>query len=186
MAKQKILFVAHCILNISSKVVMWEYEDMAAEEDLRKKFLMKAIPQDVQLVQLPCPEFTMYGARRWGHVSDQFDNVFFRNHCRKILEPVLDQMEEYLSEPDRFEVLGIAGVDGSPSCGVDLTCESKEYYGSLGGHKDPLGVYKSIQMTNKNGVLISVLREMLDERGIDVPIRGLFAPEPEKVMSFLE
>ena len=50
MARQKILFVSHCILNISSKVVMWEYEDMAAEEDLRKRFLMKAIPQDIQLV----------------------------------------------------------------------------------------------------------------------------------------
>ena len=69
---------------------------------------------------------------------------------------------------------------------MDLTCESKEYYGSLGGHEDPLSVYKSIRMTNKNGVLISVLREMMSERCIDVPVKGLFAPEPEKVMSFLE
>lgn len=186
MEKQKILFVAHCILNISSKVVMWDYDDMAAEEALRQRFLQKAIPAGVQLIQLPCPEFTLYGPRRWGHVSDQFDNIFFRNHCRKLLEPILDQCEEYLATPERYEVLGFAGIDGSPSCGVDYTGSSREYYGSLGGHPDPLSVYATGELVRRNGVLISVLRDMLAERGIDLPIKGLFAPEPEKIMSFLD
>ena len=186
MGKQKILCVAHCILNISSKVVMWDYDDMTAEEALRQRFLTKAIPMGIQLVQLPCPEFTLYGPRRWGHVSDQFDNIFFRNHCRKLLDPILDQCEEYLATPERYEVLGFAGIDGSPSCGVDYTGSSRDYYGSLGGHPDPLSVYATGELVRRSGVLISVLKDMLAERGLDLPIIGLFAPEPEKIMSFLE
>ena len=185
MGKQKILFVSHCILNISSKVVMWDYDDMKAEEDLRRKFLLKAIEEGIQLVQLPCPEFTLYGPKRWGHVSDQFDNVFFRNHCRKGLEPILDQLEEYLSCPDRYEVLGFAGIDGSPSCGVDYTCVSDRYFGSVGGRNDLEEIFATCKMVKKRGILISVLDDMLAERGLSLPIVGLNAAEPEKIMGYL-
>lgn len=74
---QKIIFAAHCLLNTAAKVVLYEKEDMAAEETLRRRFLSKAVNCGIQLVQLPCPEFTLYGACRWGHVSNQFDNPFF-------------------------------------------------------------------------------------------------------------
>ena len=80
---KKIIFVSHCILNTASKVVLYNQTDMDAEENLRKKFMHKAIDQEVQIIQLPCPEFTLYGPKRWGHVSNQFDNTFFRDHCRK-------------------------------------------------------------------------------------------------------
>lgn len=30
-------------------------------------------------------------------------------------------MKEYLAHPERFRLLGVVGVDGSPSCGVDYT-----------------------------------------------------------------
>ena len=117
---QKIVFVSHCILNTASKVVLYNQEEMDAEEALRKKFMHLAIDRDIQLIQLPCPEFTLYGANRWGHVSNQFDNVFFRRHCRNILSPILDQLKEYLAHGERFEILGIVGIDGSPSCGLHL------------------------------------------------------------------
>ena len=63
---QKIVFVSHCILNTASKVVLYNQEEMDAEEALRKKFMHIAIDRDIQLIQLPCPEFTLYGANRWG------------------------------------------------------------------------------------------------------------------------
>lgn len=66
---KKIIFVSHCILNTASKVVLYNQTDMDAEENLRKKFMHKAIDQEVQIIQLPCPEFTLYGPKRWGHVS---------------------------------------------------------------------------------------------------------------------
>ena len=45
---KKIIFVSHCILNTASKVVLYNQTDMDAEENLRKKFMHKAIDQEVQ------------------------------------------------------------------------------------------------------------------------------------------
>lgn len=46
---KKILFVSHCILNTASKVVLYNQEEIDAEEDLRKKFLLKAIAEDIHI-----------------------------------------------------------------------------------------------------------------------------------------
>ncbi len=183
----KIIFVAHCILNTASKVVMYEEEEMEQEEELRLKFVTHAIEKGIQLVQLPCPEFTMYGAKRWGHVSNQFDNPFFRSHCRKILAPVIMEIKEYLSCPDRFKVLGIVGIDGSPSCGVNFTC-SADWYGSFGNRKNLTDTLSSVKIVNKNGVFFEELTNMLlDENLSDIfPVNGLFAQNPNEIMALLD
>ncbi len=183
---KKIVFVSHCILNIASKVVMYDKEEMDAEEALRKEFMHKAIDNDIQLIQLPCPEFTLYGSRRWGHVSNQFDNIFFRKHCRKILEPVIDQLMEYLENEDMFEVLGFVGIDGSPSCGVDYTC-CGNWYGSFGCRDDLGKTLSDCSMVKKPGVLMAVLMDMLKEAGVEdkVKVTSLFAPEPDKCLELI-
>ena len=86
---KKILFVSHCILNTAEKVKRFQAEKIAAEERLRKAFLQAAIADDVQLVQLPCPELVQYGLARWGHTYEQFDTPFFRRHCEALLAPVV-------------------------------------------------------------------------------------------------
>ncbi|MCI1934336.1 MAG: hypothetical protein LKJ31_04430 [Atopobiaceae bacterium] len=181
---QKVLLVAHCILNISSKVILYNEEEKRAEESLRRRFLQTAISDGVQLLQLPCPEFTLYGANRWGHVSDQFDNPFFRSHCRRQLEPIMQQVEEYLAHPERFEVLGLLGVDGSPSCGVDYTCRGK-WYGSFEGRHDLPKALQSAHCVKGHGIMIDEFSHMLQERGLSeqVPLIGLYAKEPEKCLS---
>ncbi len=183
---KKIVFVSHCILNVASKVVMYNKEEMDKEEALRKDFLNKAINNDVQIIQLPCPEFTLYGAKRWGHVSNQFNNVFFKNHCRKILEPIIEQIHEYLNNPEMFELLGIVGIDGSPSCGVDYTCFGN-WYGSFEDREDLDQTLASCKFDKGNGVFIEVLRNMLSENKIDdrVKVTALFADEREKCLNLI-
>ena len=184
---QKILFAAHCILNTAAKVVMFSDEEMAAEEALRRRFLQEAIDSGIQLVQLPCPEFTLYGAKRWGHVSNQFDNPFFRKHCRELLIPFMDELKEYLAHGERFEILGVLGIDGSPSCGVDYTCYGN-WFGDFGGRADLNDVLSSCRMGKGSGVFMSVLSELLSEYGMQdsVKLHGLYAAEPEKCMNLLK
>ncbi|MBQ6478644.1 MAG: hypothetical protein IJI44_04660 [Erysipelotrichaceae bacterium] len=184
---KKIVFVSHCILNTASKVVLYNRKDIDAEEELRLRFMRKALDKGVQIVQLPCPEFTLYGAKRWGHVSDQFDNPFFRKHCRRILEPVIDQLKEYLSNKDRFEVLGIVGIDGSPSCGVDYTCYG-ECLGAFDGRSDLEDTLQGIRLDKGRGILMDVLQEMLKENGMAerIVMHSLFAPEPDKCLDLLD
>ena len=74
---KKIIFVSHCILNTASKVVLYNQADMDAEENLRKKFMHKAIDQEVQIIQLPCPEFTLYGPKRWDMLAISSTILFF-------------------------------------------------------------------------------------------------------------
>lgn len=184
---KRIAFVAHCILNTASKVVLYNQDEIDAEETLRKKFIAQALENDIQLIQLPCPEFTLYGAKRWGHVSNQFDNIFFRSHCRKILTPIVEQLEEYLANENFFEVLGFVGVDGSPSCGVDYTCYA-DWYGAFEDREGLEETLSQCSLGNGSGVLISTLKEMLAEIGLSKKIvfTSLFAPEPEKCLSLLK
>lgn len=184
MDKQKILFVSHCVLNTAAKVEMFDQDEMQAEENLRRRFVHRAVDMGIQLIQLPCPEFSLYGCLRWGHVSDQFDNPFFRKHCKQILEPVFLELEEYLLHPERFEVLGFVGIDGSPSCGVDYTCRGP-WGGNLGGRNDLAQVVGDVRLVSGRGILFQQIAAALDKRQLDVKLVGLFAPEEEKVLSLL-
>lgn len=183
---QKILFVSHCILNTAAKVVLYQEEDAAAEEALRLRFVSAALREGIQLVQLPCPEFTLYGAQRWGHVSDQFDNPFFRKHCRELLAPVVLQMREYRAHPDRFEVLGVVGVDGSPSCGVDYTCRG-DWFGSFEGRENLAEALATCRLERGRGVFMDELAALLrdDPATAGVPVLSLFAPEPQKCLALV-
>ncbi|MCI9217850.1 CD3072 family TudS-related putative desulfidase [Lachnospiraceae bacterium 42-17] len=184
---KKIIFVSHCILNTASKVILYNQEEMDTEEALRKKFLQKAVANDIHIIQLPCPEFTLYGAKRWGHVSDQFNNPFFRSHCRKILAPVIQQLKEYLANENWFEILGIVGVDGSPSCGVDYTCRGN-WYGSFDQRTDLEETLAGCRFEKGAGVFMTVLKEMLKEEDLEekITVSSLFAPEPEKCMGLIQ
>lgn len=184
---KKIIFVSHCILNTASKVVLYNKEEIDSEEALRIKFMNKVIEKGIQVIQLPCPEFNMYGPLRWGHVSNQFDNVFFRKQCREMLTPIIDQMKEYVNNPNFFKVLGIVGIDGSPSCGVDYTCVG-DYYGSFESRQNLKETLDTGKMVNKKGVLMDVLKDMLIENDLadKVKMTSLFANEPEKCLSILD
>ena len=109
------VLLAHCILNPNAKIAG------AAQTRGAIPGVLEGLLQDgVGIVQLPCPEQTFGGCRRWGMTREQYDVPCYRKHCRSLLEDVVDQMEDYLR--NGYEVLGIVGVDGSPSCGVDRTC----------------------------------------------------------------
>ena len=183
---KKIVFVSHCILNTASKVVLYDQEEINAEEELRIRFLNKAVNAGIQLIQLPCPEFTLYGSRRWGHVSDQFDNPFFRDHCRKILKPYIEQLKEYLGN-DSFEVLGFVGIDGSPSCGVDYTCKGN-WFGSFEGRTNLEETLNDARLVSGKGIFYDELEKMLKEENIlkDVKITSLYAKEPDKCLNMIE
>ena len=97
-------------MNTASKVERFKEESVRSEEQLRREVLREAVDSGVQLLQLPCPEFVMYGSLRWGHTYEQFDNTFYRSRCRELLEPVVQQLKEYMADKERFRILGILGM----------------------------------------------------------------------------
>ena len=92
--RQKILFVSHCFLNDAAKLKHQNLEAQQSERISKRAFLKQILDSDIELIQLPCPEFLLHGSNRWGHAVSQFDTPFFRKETERMLEPVLMQIEE--------------------------------------------------------------------------------------------
>ncbi len=182
---KRILLVSHCILNTASKLKSFKDEQMAAEDELRREVLKLAIDDGVQLLQLPCPEYLQYGFKRWGHTMDQFNNPFFRGRCREMLQPIVQQLEEYLANPEEFQIIGVLGVDGSPSCGVKYTCRGA-WGGEFSGRNNLRETLADCHLECESGVLMQVLKEMLEEKHIEIPFEAIFAPESDRARNFIK
>lgn len=170
--KQKILIVSHCYLNEAVKLKNRSDAERIEERLVKRSFIREMITNDIEFIQLPCPEFIIYGSRRWGHAASQFDTPFFRCEARNMLKPVLMQIQEYYINPERFELMGILGINGSPSCGIDYT-----YDGDWGGEftdRDCLNnILGTIHCAYKPGIFVQVLKEMLAEYQISLPFYSL-------------
>ena len=173
---KNILCVSHCILNTAAKVRQDETE-LAEEYALRRKLLTLVSDKEVDLLQLPCPEFLLYGPRRWGHVKDQFLHFHFLDECRKMLAPVVGQLREYDRCPGDFRILGIVSIEGSPSCGYHLTCRSAGWIGepaAAGEIPEPVPA-------EEPGVMMELLAEMIKKESLVIPIMSM--PEAIKLLS---
>ena len=164
---KNILIVSHCILNGHSKVE--SFCEKKEREEARKKIVKFIIENDIGIIQLPCPELIMYGTRRWGHVKDQFDTPHFREVCRNQLKTYLQQIKEYIN--NGYKILGILGIDGSPSCGVDLTCKG-QWGGEIGSNPNLLETIKGIRYEKEKGILMEEIEDILKENDIKIEMFG--------------
>lgn len=105
-------------------------------------------------------------------MKNQFDNPFFRKNCKEILNPIIEQLKEYNNSKDRFQILGIVSVEGSPSCGYNLTCKGN-YGGELGGCSNLQEKIESIVMVNEAGVFMEELKILLDKNDLHIDIRTM-------------
>ena len=146
----KIAFISHCLLNNLSKVEAF---------DNKNKVLIKyLLEHNVELIQMPCPEFTLYGGRRFGQVKEQYDTPFFRKHCSILIEPLIQQMEEY--KRNGHQILGFFAIKGSPSCGYLHTVSGPKWLGEI---KDNQELLKDVKLTDGSGVFIEELSKNLPD-----------------------
>lgn len=155
---KKVAVVAHCLLNQNAKV-----NGFAFFPAMIKPIIEVLNSKDYGILQLPCPETTFAGLRRWWYVREQYDTPGYRAHCRRILQSVVDQISEYQKEG--FKVV-VIGLDGSPSCGVRFSGTSKEWGGAP---RIPEEQYTNYPTTTKPGIFIEVLTAMIKEAGLKMP-----------------
>ena len=169
--EKKIVLVAHCILNVNAKV-----EGIAPSQAGVEELVIGLMRQGFGIIQLPCVEQDMCGIRRWGQVKEQLDHPNFRERCAVLLKPIINQVEDFIQ--NGYSVCGVIGLDGSPSCGVELTC-SGEWYGEIGEGFNVLEKANTLQMVPKSGVMMDVLKSMLKERNIEIPFLAVDEANPE-------
>ncbi|MEM5804703.1 MAG: 2-thiouracil desulfurase family protein [Candidatus Aenigmatarchaeota archaeon] len=113
MRSKKVVFVSHCILNQNARAMGLEKAAGAVRELV--ELLSEA---GVGIVQIPCPqmEFGNGALGRKASDKDGLDTKKYRDSCRKIAVMTLKQIETYLAK--NYSVVGVLGVEFSPSCGV--------------------------------------------------------------------
>lgn len=167
---KSVIFVAHCILNQNS------ISDGTAEYPGTITEIVRLLNTSrVGIVQMPCPELMCLGLDR-GNIDGGACPVLQENtrirmslsrspaegRIRQLVQDLVFQISEYRKYG--FEILGIVGINRSPSCGVDTTSkDNREVVGE--------------------GVFIQALRNELKENSI--PIVGIKAFEPEKAVAAL-
>jgi predicted secreted protein len=160
--KKKIAILAHCILNVNSKV-----EGLAAYPGAMRSLVTEYIDEGYGIIQLPCPETTFCGLQRWGMSRNQYDHPNYRRHCREILTPIVDQIQIYIE--NGYSIEEIVCIDGSPSCGLDLAFE-----GYKGGMVNTTATNPDcVREVRAKGVFIDELDKMLNDRGLKVEFKAI-------------
>lgn len=156
--KRHFVIVAHCLLNPSTRVHL-----LGRRFGLAKKVCDYFLSKNISVIQLPCPEFTAMGYWRNPQGRQQYDNIFFRNHCKQSLESYIDMICELKN--NGHTLLCFVGIQGSPTCSIKWGKHKCNKYKTESMNEDP----NVIDETNIYGIMTTVLDEMLKERRITIP-----------------
>ena len=170
--KRYFVLVSHCLLNPSTRVHI-----------LGRRFNVARIISDyflsknISIIQLPCPEFTAMGYMRNPQGRQQYDNVFFKKHCKNELSNYVDMACELRNNNNT--PLCYIGIQGSPTCSINWGKHKTNKYKTESMIEDE----KSTNNSSVYGVMTLVLDEMLKENNINIPY--FEAPVKESIDSEL-
>lgn len=169
---KKVIFIAHCIQNQNS-ISDGTADYPGALEDVMALLMSTG----VGIVQMPCPELMCLGLdRRNIHGLDspvveentRIRNLLLAEPSRKKLGELVHQVvwQILAYQKYNFTVLGIVGINRSPSCGVDTTSKHNR---EVKGH----------------GLFIEGLKNELKRNQLHVPLLGIRATEINKAIKSL-
>ncbi len=163
---KRVILVAHCVLNQNAKIDRCAFYPGAVPN-----VLAALIEAGVGIIQMPCPELICLGLawqaeRETEATVDEEDARVgrlmsrgpARAVCHDLANDLVFQVGEYRAHG--FEVLGVIGINGSPACGVERDHEQE-----------------------RPGVFVELLRELLADTGITLPMRGIRVDEPEEALA---
>jgi predicted secreted protein len=181
---RRVVFLSHCLLNENTR-----YLGGACRRGAVGEVVQACLDGGLGIVQMPCPEQHAWGGvlkRRllWffgaeGTLRYRLRSVllpvslwYTRRVYRKIARQVVDQVADYQSSG--FTVVGIVGVEGSPSCGVRRTLDTKRSLELLGrlpsaAQASDMNAIVRACLVEGSGMFVELLRENLERRGVVVP-----------------
>ena len=167
---RQILLVAHCVLNQNAKI-----DRCACYPGAIQEVSHYLIDSGVGLVQMPCPELRCLGLDRQAEpgsdttVESEDTRVAQRMLegssaalCSRMVNDLIDQIQEY--QKNAFQFLGVVGINGSPTCGVETSwSHDREVAGP--------------------GVFIRMLAEGCRRRGIGLTMKGIKARDIQPALA---
>jgi predicted secreted protein len=182
---RRVIFVAHCLLNENTR-----YLGGARRGGAIREIVEPCLERDIGIVQLPCPEqhawggvlkrrlLFFYGSK--GKLRYRLRSVllplalwYTRHIYRKLARRTADEVQDY--QKAGFAVLGIIGVDPSPTCGVKQSLAMREALLRIARLKSEAITAKDVNdivvntATAGRGLYIELLQAELDKRKVEVP-----------------
>ena len=167
---KKVILLSHCILNQNAKVDRCAHYPGAVQE-----IVEIIIHSGMGIVQMPCPELLLMGLDRQVDRANQptieaedtriavkMSDEDGKSLCEEIAINLVYQIEEY--RKNGFEVAGLIGINGSPTCGVEQT-------------------WFDDREQNAYGALIQALDEKLKRIGVTIPMIGIKVYEPQQAIA---
>lgn len=156
---KQLVILHHCLLNQNARA-----KGLAKRKGAVEEIVEEAMRNGWGIYQIPCPEVRYLGVDREPQTKTRYDTPGFRILCERIAEEVLGDLMKFVEKG--YEIVGIVGVEGSPSCGVTLT-----HIGEGEGEK----------LVEGEGILVEEMRKRLAERGIKVKYYGVKISEERRI-----
>ncbi len=184
---KRVVFASHCILNQNVR-----YLGGACRKGTVDELVDEFQRRGLGIFQMPCPEENAWGGvlkrKMWaaagsrGTPKYRLRGVLFRLFLwrtrriySKIAMQVVKEIRDYLDSG--FEVVGVVGVPGSPSCGVSTTLDLERSFEALAsldeGGLDRRTLNESVigrSLVPGEGIFIQELRKQLTRLGVGVHV----------------
>ena len=164
---RRVVFLANCALNQNAR--HYDCADFPAIMDP----LLDCIQENqIGIVQMKCPEMMAIGLGRDRDVpplptlTDALELEEGQHRLRLMAEEVIYMIKEYQYQD--FQILGILGKNGSPSCGVTEITNKK------------------FEKEKGEGEFIRILRLALEREGIEIEIKGVDDFKQEESIAWIE
>lgn len=174
---RKIILVAQCLINPYCRVHILGQNFPLSHE--LTDFLMQ---RSIGIIQYPCPETTAMGLMRNPMGRQQYDNIFFRNHCKELLKTPMLMVREFIK--NKYRLICYLGLENSPTCGIHWGKHKVNKYNTESPVPvdEPTGSEPALM-----GIMAEILMEELVKDGIEVPFIEFpvkSAPDSDKRKAF--
>jgi uncharacterized protein YbbK (DUF523 family) len=184
---RRVIFLSHCLLDENAR-----YLGGACRAGCVEEILQQCVARGVGIVQIPCPEQRAWGGllksrmlRIYGSAPDGARAMVLQRllapialaYTRRVYHRLARRVAREVQDALRsgIEVVGIVGVDGSPSCGVNRTLDVRAALPALGRiDRTSISVEEMNALVRATvapgpGLFVTELRRALRRRGCQVP-----------------
>jgi predicted secreted protein len=156
---RKIILICQCLVNPYCRVhILGQNFPLSLE---MTDYLLK---RKVGIIQYSCPETTAMGLMRNPQGRQQYDNIFFRDHCKELLKVPMLMVREFIK--NRYRLCCFIGLENSPTCGIHWGRHKVNRYGTESPNPaEQPGKDGPVLM----GIMAEILSEELAQEHIQVP-----------------
>ncbi len=148
-----VVLLAHCILNQNTRA-----RGVARRRGPFEEVVIFLAERGVGIVQLPCPELEFFQEIREPSAKDVLDTPEYHSFCRELANRAVNLIKLLLKQ--KLRVIGIIGVEHSPSCAVSEV---------------PLSSTNLYEYSKGMGIFFEELSWALQESGVNVRFIGLYS-----------